>query len=333
MFHKAQIKLTILYSTLFLLLFLLFSFGIYEWMNNSFGEGYIMQVEQKEGIDTDTINKNAKVVTIAGDVALDELLQILFILNGTLLIVIPIVSWFLAKRTLTPIQSMHNQQRQFVSDASHEMRTPLSIITGEIDVTISKKRNAKEYEKTLQSTKEETQRLSRLVDSLLFLAKDDQLAQELIFEEVDITDILNEVMQALQQKSKKKKIPVTFVTDKIETTPIVKGHTQLLYQLFYNLLDNAIIYTPPKGKIKIKIIDTKHTIEISIQDTGIGIAKDQQQKILNRFYRVDSARSKTKGYGLGLAIATTIVTRHNGQLLITSLVNKGSTFTVILPKV
>src|SRR5581483_5146992 len=101
-------------------LFWLFSFGIYEWMNSSFGEGYISQVQQKRGIDTDAINsKNAKVVTIAGDVALDQLLQIIITLNGALLFVIPIVSWFLAKRTLSPVQHMHELQKQFVSDASH----------------------------------------------------------------------------------------------------------------------------------------------------------------------------------------------------------------------
>ncbi len=175
MFKQAQIKLTLLYSLLFLALFWVFSFGLYFWMNNSFGEGYISQVKQRQGRQEEEFDPRSRdVVTIAGDVALDQLLRILLGLNAGLLLIIPIVSWFLAKRTLIPLQKIHEQQKQFVSDASHEMRTPLSIITGEIEVILDKNRSAEDYKKTLESTKEETNRLSKLAESLLFLAQADR---------------------------------------------------------------------------------------------------------------------------------------------------------------
>lgn len=332
MFKRAEIKLTILYSGLFLFLFWTFSFGLYVWMNNSFGESYISQVEQRQK-DTDAFsNQNAKVVTIAGDIAIDQLRNILLALNGGLLLIIPVASWFLAKRTLTPVQKMHEQQKQFVSDASHEMRTPLAIMSGEIEVILKKKRTVADYKKTLVSTKEETDRLSKLVENLLFLAKDNQNTQILQHESIDITDSINEVTQALLPKSKQKKVSIGLEVKAVATAPIVKGYPSLLRQLFYNLLDNAITYTPKRGKITITLLEVKSTIVIAIHDTGIGIAKEEQSKILNRFYRVDTSRSETKGYGLGLSIVKSIIARHNGKLLITSEVKKGSTFTVILPK-
>src|SRR5216683_2187268 len=198
MFTQAQIKFTIFYSALFLLLFWSFSFGLYFWMDSSFGEGFISRVYQRQSTTKDfqPNDKNYKVVTIAGDVALDQLQNILIVLNGCLLIIIPVASWFLAKRTLAPVQKIHEQQKQFVSDASHEMRTPLSIISGEIEVVLNKKRNAEEYRQILISTKEETNRISHLVENLLFLAKNDQNSQSFTLEDIDITDSINDATNA-----------------------------------------------------------------------------------------------------------------------------------------
>jgi two-component system sensor histidine kinase CiaH len=333
MFKKTQIKLTIYYSALFLFLFWSFSSGLYVWMNNSFGEGFISQVQHRQGEnDMDVFEKNAKVVTIAGDVALDQLRDTLIVLNLCLLIVIPIASWFLAKKTLAPVQEAHERQKQFVSDASHEMRTPLAIITGEIDVTLNKKRSVHEYQETLVSTREETKRLSTLVENLLFLAKDDQQANTFQLQPVDITDVINDVKQSLQAKSSKKQLSVTLTVSDTMESPIVEGHPVLLRQLFYNVIDNAITYTPSQGKISIALSEFKKTIAIFITDTGIGIAKEDIAKLTRRFYRVDPSRSQIKGYGLGLAIAKAVINRHKGRLLIVSEKNKGSTFTIILPK-
>ncbi len=330
MFKQALLKLALLYSILFLILFWVFSSGLYVWMNNSFGEGYISQIQQRKGVDQDAISKNTKVVTIAGDVALDQLKNILIILNSSLLFIIPIFSWFLARRTLSPLQVIHEQQKQFISDASHEMRTPLSIVSGEIEVALNKKRTVNEYKKTLVSTKEETDRLSILVESLLFLAQTDK---KIItsFDPVDVTDLLSSIVNSLQLKSDAREIQIRIDVQNV-SSPIVKGNSDLLRQLFYNLIDNALIYTSNKGGIAISLSQSDNNVAIAITDTGIGIHEKDQQKILERFYRVDSSRSQTKGYGLGLAIVLAILKKHQGKLKIRSKVNKGSTFTVFLPK-
>lgn len=332
MFRAAQLKLTFFYSALFLLLFWAFSFGLYFWMEGSFGEGYISQVKQRQGqYNGNFDDKNAAVVTIAGDVAMDQLLTVLIFLNSGLFVVIPIASWFLAKRTLAPVQDMHEQQKQFVSDASHEMRTPLAIMSGELEVTLNKERTAGEYKKALVSTKEETNRLANLVENLLFLAKEDRNATSIQTETVDITDVLSRVTQSLQSKAKKKKITITMHTDDV-STPTVAGHSGLLYQLFYNLLDNAIIYTVQNGRITLLLSEQKNNIIVAVEDTGIGIEKKHLEKITERFYRVDAARSQIKGYGLGLSIVQAVIQKHKGQLHIRSELQKGSVFTIVLPK-
>lgn len=332
MFKAAQLKLTFFYSALFLLLFWLFSLGIYTWMEHSFGESYISQVKQKQqdGQNTGQFDDNkTAIVTIAGDVALSQLGNILLILNGGLLIIIPITSWFLAKRTLSPVQIMHEQQRQFVTDASHEMRTPLSIISGEIEVALNKKRSAQDYKDTLVSTKEETDRLSRLVENLLFLAREDQGKVKTQMKQVDVIDVMSSILVSFKPKITEKQLRVDFKPPQ-ENIPVL-GEESLFYQLFANLIENAIKYTPKKGEIKISFIEKREKVMIQIKDTGIGIAERDKIKIFDRFYRVDSSRSKTRGYGLGLAISKAIVVRYGGKLLVFSTVGKGSTFIVELP--
>lgn len=332
MFTQTRLKLTLFYSLLFLALFWIFSFGIYFWMERSFGEGYISQVKQQQvqrgqyqGEFDDSKNT---IVTIAGDVALRQLRNILIVINGMSLLVIPTISWYLAKKSLNPIQVAHEKQKQFVSDASHELRTPLSIMMGEIDVALNKNRSIHEYQYILKSNKEELTRLSSLVENLLFLAREDQNNTSIFRDTVDLTDILSTLIVQLKPKYTQKHLTVHFQPAKESIA--IKGNTQLLHQLFFNLLDNAIKYTH-QGEIWISLIKENKYVKVRIKDTGIGIGQDCQARIFNRFYRVDSARSEIKGYGLGLAICLAIMKRHSGTITVLSSPHKGSTFTVALP--
>lgn len=332
MFTQAQLKLTILYSLLFLSLFWAFSFGIYFWMEQSFGEGYISQVNQRQveqgQNDGDFDDKKAIIVTIAGDVALDRLLNILLVINGISLFVIPTISWYLAKNSLAPIQIAHEKQKQFVSDASHELRTPLSIMSGEIEVALKKERNTQEYQAILKSNKEEISRLTALVENLLFLAKEDRNNRITLTDSVDMTDLLSNLIVQLKPVYTKKHLKLHF--QPAEENVVIKGNTQLLNQLFFNMLDNAIKYTDT-GEIKITLSQEKDSAKIEIRDTGIGISQESQKQLFDRFYRVDTARSETKGYGLGLAITQVIANRHHGTITVHSKLHKGTTFTVLLP--
>ena len=333
MFTKARLRLTFLYSLLFLILFWLFSFGIYFWMDLSFGESYIGEVQKQQvqtGQYTGEFDDSQSVLTtIAGDVALNRLKMVLFMVNGIFIFVIPLISWLLAKKSLDPIQNAHKKQNQFVADVSHELRTPISIMIAEIDVALKKVRPAEEYKNILKSNKEELDRLSSLVKNLLFLARDGINQQGRNMENIDLTDLLSTIIVQFKPIYQKKQLKIQF--HPAEDSAIVNGNASDLRQLFSNLIDNAIKYTH-KGKIEIDLSHTKKFVKVSISDTGIGISLENQKGVFDRFYRVEMSRSEIKGYGLGLSICKTIVERHHGTILVNSNVNLGSTFTVTLPR-
>jgi signal transduction histidine kinase len=336
-FKEAKIRLTIFYSILFLAIFWVFSFGLYFWIANSFGESYVSQVKEQKQIeqfesefsDKDDENEE-RLLNLAGEVAIEKLLNMLLILNGGFLIIIPVVAWILTRKTLTPVQQIHEQQKQFVSDVSHELRTPLSIMSGEIEIALRKPRETNEYIQVLTSSKEELFHLINLVKNLLFLAKGDQKAISLQSEKVDLTDLLNNVISTLKEKINKKKI-ILKLKPADESITII-GQASMLRQLFFNIIDNAIIYTPENGKINIALSTNTNHVIIKVIDTGIGIAPKEQKKVFERFYRVDSSRSQTKGYGLGLAICQSIVSLYKGHIDIDSKLGKGTAVTVFLPR-
>jgi signal transduction histidine kinase len=332
-FKEAKIKLTIFYSILFLVLFWVFSFGLYFWISNSFGENYISQVQEQKQVgqfEGEFDDKNEEMLlNIAGEVAITKLRNMLLILNGGFLIIIPVVAWVLTRRTLTPVQEIHEQQKQFVSDVSHELRTPLSIMSGEIEIALRKSRKTNEYIQVLTSSKQELGHLIGLVENLLFLAREDQKAISLQSEKVDLTDILNNVISTLKEKINKKKIIIKLKPADESITII--GQASMLRQLFFNIIDNAIIYTPENGKVNIALSTNTNHVIIKVKDTGIGITPQEQKKVFERFYRVGSSRSQTKGYGLGLAICQSIVRIHKGYINIASKLGKGTTVTIYLP--
>jgi signal transduction histidine kinase len=330
MFTKAGLKLTLFYSAFFFCFFWIFSISLYVWMEKSIGEGMIVkrvqQQEQQGQFEGEFVGIS---VTIAGNIALDQLKTILLVLNGGLLPVIPLTAWFLTRRTLAPVQAIHERQQQFASDVSHELRTPLSILSGEIEVALKKDRTRDDYQQTLKSAKEETDRLGGLVENLLLLTQMEQTKQAREVEAVDITDLINQVVGGFQQKSKENQVAVHFTP--AEESVVVVGQETLLRQLFFNILDNAMKYTPENGKITIGLSQDKHYAIVKVKDTGVGIAPEEQARIFDRFYRIDAARSETKGYGLGLAIAQAIVVIHNGKIHVHSAVGKGTTFSLYLP--
>src|SRR5260370_2160484 len=330
MFTKAGLKLTLFYSALFFCFFWIVSLSLYVWMEKSLGEGMIVKrVQQQEQQGQFEGEFDGKSVTIAGSIALDQLKTILLILNGGLFPVIPLTAWLLTRRTLRPLQAIHERQQQFASDVSHELRTPLSILGGEREVALKKDRTGDDYQQTLKSAKEETDRLGGLVENLLLLTRMEQGKQAREVETVDITDLINQVIGVSRQKSKEKHVAV-FVTP-AEESVVVVGQEALLRQLFLNIIDNALKYTPENGKITIGLSQEKHYGILKVKDTGVGIAPEHQARIFDRFYRIDAARSETQGYGLGLAIAQAIVALHHGKIHVHSAVRKGTTVSLSLP--
>jgi two-component system, OmpR family, sensor kinase len=230
------------------------------------------------------------------------------------------------------IQRLHDsfaQVRQFSADASHELRTPLTVMRGEIELALRGRLKPQEYRTVLESSLEEIVRMTSITDNLLLLAKAEQGTLDVHFSEVDLQNLVNELFEDSEVLAEQKHIAVRLQ----ENAPItIVGDRDRLRQLFLNLVDNAIKYTPEGGSVTLTARRQNGTALFQVHDTGIGIPAEETDKIFNRFYRVDKARSREQGgTGLGLSIAKWIAELHRGTITVSSEVNKGSTFTVTLP--
>lgn len=325
MFYQARLKLTIFYSLIFLVLFWSISLGIYLWMNRFFGDeqgrNYSIRVHHERSL----LENNGMSTEPSSDIVMDELRNVLLFLDVVVLFGIPTVTWFLTGSALAPVQKTHEREKRFLTDASHDLRTPLSILSGELEVMLQKERTKEEYKKTLQSNKEEVDDLTTLVENMLFFARENKQYQNMQKEQVDLTDLLAERVATFQQSTKQKKLQLLFIPP--EQSIVINGNLQLLKRLFTSLLDNAIKYTPIGGKIRVKLRNEKHMVLINIVDTGIGIPEEQHEQVFDRFFRADTSRGE-KGYGLGLSIAKEIVEYHDGKIQLDSKVGKGTTITL-----
>jgi heavy metal sensor kinase len=226
-------------------------------------------------------------------------------------------------------QSFDNMRR-FVADASHELRTPVAVIRGEADVTLAKERSAAEYKESLAIILDESRRLSRLVDDLLNLARADAGRVKLQAQEFYWNDLLSDCCRSVQSLAVARKIEMECRCP--ADTPFF-GDEELLRRMTLNLLDNAIRYTPPGGKVLAELDAGVDGVRIRISDTGIGIGPEAAAHVFERFFRADKARSRGNGgFGLGLAIVKWIAESHRGVVELASQPGAGSTFTVTLPR-
>ncbi len=227
------------------------------------------------------------------------------------------------------LRDSFEQIKQFSTDASHELRTPLTIMRGEVELALRSPKEGEEYRRVLASNLEEILRLSSIIENLLTLSRGDADPHHLKLEEIHLNEILSELYQDGEFLGSKKEVSIELgCNDHVS----IMGDQLRLRQLFLNLLDNAIKYTPEHGRVWLSLERQNGSAKVTVRDNGIGISKDDQSKIFDRFYRVDKARSRELGgNGLGLSIAKWIAELHRGHIEVESEVGKGSTFTVYLP--
>ena len=219
---------------------------------------------------------------------------------------------------------------QFTADASHELRTPISLIRTEAEIALRRSRGDAEYREALRHILLESERTSGLVEELLCLARADSGRETLRIASVDLSAMVQEVSQQWQELMATRNLRFTHEVTDEEIT--VLGDRNALQRLLTLLLDNAAKYTPAPGTVELRLETTGSSAVICVCDSGIGIALEDQPKIFERFYRVDKARSRDLGgAGLGLAIAQWIVQQHQGSITVQSSPGKGSTFLVELP--
>ena len=230
---------------------------------------------------------------------------------------------------ITRLEKSVNKIRQFSGDVSHELRTPLTIIRGEVEVLLRKDRTKDEYLATLRSVLEESHRMEKIIDDLLFLSRVEALDRSKFTKLVALDEVLIKAIESRRPPAQKKGIDVK--ADKIQDVSI-KGNVDLLERMLANVVDNAIRYTPDGGKIEAILKKEKNRVRLEIRDTGIGIPEDSLVHIFDRFYVVDKSRSKeTGGSGLGLSIVKWIAENHNAQIDVQSTPDKGTNFVFIFP--
>ena len=300
-------------------------------------------------------------------------------LESNLLVLIPILiilsiagGWFLARRSLSPIENITRTTRkitasnlnkrllpthtgdevdelantinlmldriedsfvrivQFTSDVSHELRTPVAAIKTGTEVMLSRERTVEEYRELLENNLSALERMTRMISDLLEISRSDSGVNILHLKSFNLGNMLKELQNKFRLISETKNINILF--NEVPGFQIT-GDKDLLRRVFSNLLDNAIKFTSSGGSVSITLTDRGNDIVTGIKDTGIGISEEHLEKIFDRFFRVDTSRSRdTGGIGLGLNICKNVVELHKGNIDVKSKTGIGSTFEVILPK-
>jgi heavy metal sensor kinase len=228
------------------------------------------------------------------------------------------------------LERSFGEVRRFTADASHELRTPLTVIRSEAELALGKDLSVAEYQTLLGSILEECDRLTRLTEQLLALAREDGSSSSQPLQPLDLAALVEGVVENMRPLAEMKGLVLRQQGQGPLVTP---GDETRLRQVFYNLLDNAIKYTPEDGTITVRLGRQEGSVTVAVCDTGIGIAAEHLPRVFDRFYRVDKGRSREMGgTGLGLSIVQSIVNAHQGRIDLASTLGQGTTCTVVLPE-
>lgn len=335
MFHEARLKLTAWYLLIIMTISLSFSTAIYHVISSELDR--IVQVQraraERRPFMLFSDQPNVPRVILDPDIVSEtksHLIIELTIINFLILGTSTLSGFFLAGRTLRPIQNMIDEQNRFITDSSHELRTPLTTLKSGIEVNLrDKKLTITEAKKLLQSNLEEVNNLQVLSDRLIKLAQYQKGDNHFPMVPVSLNEVIAEATRKVSSAAKVKDISVVSGV----RTQIIRGNREALTELFVILLDNAIKYSPAKKTVHITCQKTDGHLLIKVADQGSGIHPDDIPHLFDRFYRSDKSRTKNAapGYGLGLSIGKQIVESHHGSIRVESQPDKGSVFTVKLP--
>lgn len=230
--------------------------------------------------------------------------------------------------TFDRLESAIQRQKQFVADASHELRSPVSVILCETQRGLKRERSAEDYRDILATCHHAAERMRTLVESLLILARQEEDSADSALERCDLETITAETIALLRPLADERSIELTA---NLSSTSLI-GNPQALQLVVANLVSNAIHHQPPGGKVQVRVGSEGDAVILEVADTGPGIEAAHLPRLFDRFYRVDKARGSAGGHsGLGLAIVRAVVERHRGKVEVTSEVGKGSVFRVTLP--
>jgi len=330
MFKNARLKLTAWYLVIIMFVSIAFSLVIYRGLMSEVHRFSRMQRLRIERV----LPPNPTQPFFTDEDLITEIQQRIIFGLGIINIIIFLTSgalgYFLAGKTLRPIQEMVEEQNRFISDASHELRTPLTALKSSLEVNLRDKNlTIEDAKKTMSESIKDVNDLQRLSDSLLNLSQYQKPFSPSDIKNISLNVCINEAVKKVRPLAKQKQITFEKNVEKIN----IKGIKDDLINLFVIILDNAIKYSTKKTSIKIYAKKINNQIIINIKDQGVGIEKKDLPFIFDRFFRADQSRSKEKvnGYGLGLSIAKKIVLNHHGKISVTSQIDKGSIFIINFP--
>ena len=230
--------------------------------------------------------------------------------------------------TFARLEAAFAQQGRFTGDASHELRTPVSVILSQTQMALSRERSAPEYRETLEACQRAAQRMRRLTESLLELARLDAGEEAMKRERFDLARVARESAELLRPLAAESKVKIECDVASMECL----GDAERIGQVVTNLISNAIHYNREQGEVRLTSSAVNGSVTLAVTDTGVGIPREDMPHLFERFYRVDKSRAKASGRtGLGLAICKAIVDAHGGRLEVQSELGLGSTFTLTLP--
>lgn len=332
MFTKARIKLTAQYVTIIMLVSFSFSAFLYRSISSDFQR-------RLNVIESRLSEKAPRGWRMQGPVheyflqdlhdARTGLFLMLTYANGMIFLLSSAAGYYLAGKTLTPIEKAMNKQKRFIADAGHELKTPLTALQTSIEVALrDKKLSLKDAKKVLKEGLDDVGGLNKLANDLIKMTLY-QTGQNFTREKVNVKHIVTGMRKKINPIAKERGVKVKYEVSGIT----MNANLESVEKLLTILMDNAIKYTPKGGKVTLSMRKRSRNLVIKVEDSGVGIAKKDIKRIFERFYRVDSSRSKVKveGYGLGLSMAKQIVNLHNGIIKVKSKKGKGSTFTIRLP--
>ncbi len=263
--------------------------------------------------------------TINEDILWSFLKTVLYVTGLTGTAILLFISFIFTGQAIKPIRDTWIRQKAFVADASHELRTPLTVIQTNLDVVLSDDEGTvEENEIWLDNAYSETRVMAKLIDQLLILAKADANEEKLSVSEFSLSEVVENVCQSMEVLARKKGLDFAV---NVDDDIIIKADYDKIRRLVVILVDNAVKYTE-KGIVTVSLYTEKNKKIFTVEDTGIGIAKNDLNRIFDRFYRADKARHREGGTGLGLSIAKWIADIHRFSLTVESTLNEGSKFTL-----
>ena len=271
-------------------------------------------------------------VAVADQVELtDQYAELIAAFGGAALAAIVLIAaggYFLVRKATAPAERSMAYTRRFMADAAHELRTPISVLRTKADVALQEARTPDVYQNTLRGMGHEAQRLGRVVDDLLTLARADAGERPVDRSRFFLDDVVLDAAMSIRTLAQA--ADVTMIVDEFEETPVM-GDANLVRELVVVLLDNAVKFTPPGGSVRVSVRPEPQPT-LLIEDTGRGIPADQLPHVFERFYRGDASRPREGGAGLGLSIAQWVAAVHDARVQLTSGIDAGTRATVVFPK-